>query len=313
MLLAAMIALALSGQDAPPPPAQNEGSVQLPTVEVQGALAGMNLETRIDDFVGSVAAPISEYGYGPARWHRDVCVGAINFQPAAARAIVDRVSSVAVDLGLRSEDPGCDPQVLIVATNDGPGTATGLVERRRRFFVLGGEGMDLGRAALARFQSNDHPVRWWHVSLPVDADTGGRIVRLPGDSDGAINPIDPFSAVIIVDKFIASRIYSERRDNLIRAVIIVDTTRLGEATFAQLADYVAMIAMAQIDPEVDVRGHDSVLNLFRNPAGVQGLTDWDMAYLKGLYKARLDTVSTVSRMGAVEAEMEAIERRRQAE
>ena len=307
MLLAAMIAIVLSGQDAPPP-AQDDASVRLPTVEVQGRLAGMNLETRIDDFVGSVAAPISEYGYGPARWDRDVCVGAINFQREAAHAIVDRVSEVAVGLGLRPEDPDCDPQVLIVATNDGPGTATGLVERRRRFFDLGGEGMDLGPAALARFQSNDHPVRWWHVSIPVTADVGRRIVRLPGDGDNK-----ELKDVIVVDKWIASRLYSETQDNLIRAVIIVDTTRLGEATFAELADYVAMVAMAQIDPDVDVRGHDSVLNLFRNPAGVQGLTDWDMAYLRGLYNARLDTVSTVSRMGAVEAEMEAIERRREAE
>lgn len=306
MLLAALLALALSAQDAPPRTEQDDAAMQLPTVEVQGRLAGMNLETRIDDYVGAVAAPISEYGYGPARWHRDVCVGAINFQPAAARVIVDRVSEVAVSLGLRSEAPGCDPQVLIVATNDGPGTATGLVERRRRLFDLGGEGMDLGSRALARFQSNDRAVRWWHISLPGDADTGGRIVRLPGDGSSS-----DLKDVILVEKFIASRIYSERRDNLIRVVIIVDTSRLGETTFAQLADYVAMLSMAQINPDVDVRGHDSILNLFRDPAGVQGLTDWDMAYLGGLYAARLDSVSTVSRMGAVEAAMERRERRRQ--
>lgn len=277
-------------------PAQQQSETALGDVVVEGDRRGGNLETRVDRFVDAVAAPVGEYG--PARWDRDVCVGAINFQPAAARVIVDRVSEIALAVGLDPEDPGCEPQVLIVATNDGPGTASGLVERNRRLFVLGGDGMDLGEEALQRFQSNDRAVRWWHVALPVDATTGQRAVRLPGDGD----------EYNVIQKFVASRISSAIQSNLVRVVILVDITRLGDVTFAQLADYVAMIAMAQINPEVDASDHASVLNVFADPTAVQGLTDWDLAYLGALYDARLDRVSQNGNLGAVERSMERRER-----
>lgn len=301
--IVAVLALLLAGQQADPPSRTEGDPTRLAPVDVTGRLAGMSLEDRIDSFVDSVVAPVGRYG--PARWRHDVCVGAINFQPAAAQVIVDRVSEVALELGLVPEDPGCEPQVLIVATNDGPATAAGLVERSPRLFSLGGEGMELGPSALARFASNDRPVRWWHMSMPVDADTGGRVIRLPGDGTDLEDQI-------LVSKFVASRLDSATRDNLVRVVIIVDTTRLGETSFVQLADYVAMISMAQIDPEADVTSHNSVLNLFHDPAGTPGLTDWDIAYLKGLYRARLDSVSQISRIGAVERSMAEQERGRQA-
>ncbi|MES2861451.1 MAG: hypothetical protein V4701_08265 [Pseudomonadota bacterium] len=287
LALASSVALGWPQQVTPP----QESSV-LEDIQVVGRESDATLEARVDRFVDQISAPAGDYG--PARWHRDVCVGAINFQPVAARAIVDRISEVALQLGLDPEDPGCEPQVLIIATNDGPGTAAGLVEREPRLFILGGDGMDLGRAALNRFQSSEQPVRWWHISLPVDADTGQRAVRLPGD-----NPDTP----IIIQKFAASRLRSATRDNLQRAIIIVDTARLGDATFSQLADYVALLAMAQVNPAVDVRGQDSILNLFDNPSSVSGLTAWDMAYLHGLYEAELDAVSQNSRFGAVERGM----------
>lgn len=291
-----VIATALMAAALQDPPQRPEPEVaQVEDIEVVGRRSAMTIEERVDDFVDTIAAPVGEYG--PARWHRRVCIGAINFQPAAAQQIVDRVSQVAMQVGLTPGDPGCKPQVMIVATNNGPEMAAGLVQLDRRLFVRGGSGMDLGRQALASFQSNDRPVRWWHVSTPVDADTGQRAVALPGDDP------DPFKRIMI-HKFTASRLRSALRDDLRNIVIIIDIAKLGGASFAQVSDYVALLALAQINPNVDVRGHDTILNLFDRSGAVQGLTDWDMAYLHGLYDAELDTVSQVSRLGAVERGME---------
>jgi hypothetical protein len=281
--------------------ARDPDGVIIDDVEVVGDRTQPTLQQRVDAFVNTVAAPVGNYG--PARWHRTLCIGSANFQAEAARQLIDRVASVAVQLGLTPGAPGCAAQVMIVATNDGPATATAMVERNQRWFRAGGEGMDQGQAALDRFKTADRAVRWWQVSLPVDADTGQRAVRLPGD--------DPSSSIAI-NKFVASRLSSPIRDNLTRIMVIVDIEKLGEVSFTQLADYVALVSLAQIDAEAVTTGSDTVLNLFEDPATVSGLTDWDMAYLQGLYGARLDTVSSNARMGDVERGMERRERARQA-
>lgn len=293
-VLCGALALPVMAQTAPAP-RQDGDAVE--DIEVLGDRSAPTLEDRVDAFVNAVAAPVGDYG--PARWHRRVCIGSVNFQPAAAQVIVDRVSEVALELGVEPGEPGCAAQVMIVATNDGAATAAAMIDRNERWFRAGGEGMDRGDAALARFRTGDRAVRWWQVSLPVDADTGQRAVRLPGD--------DP-SASIAINKFVASRLASALRDNLTRIMIIVDVDRLGDVSFAQLADYVALVSLAQIDDQADPAGSDTVLNLFNDPAGVSGLTSWDMAYLGALYNARLDTVSSNARMGDVERGMAARER-----
>ena len=53
----------------------------------------------------------------------------------------------------------------------------------------------------------------------------------------------------------------------------------------QLADYVAMVTLAQNDPDADTGRYASILNVFDDPETATGLTDWDQAYLRGLYDA----------------------------
>jgi len=59
-------------------------------------------------------------------------------------------------------------------------------------------------------------------------------------------------------------------------------------SIGQLADYVAMVSLARIDPRADLATTSTILRLFA-PSGSDtapsGLTDWDQAFLKGLYKS----------------------------
>jgi hypothetical protein len=77
---------------------------------------------------------------------------------------------------------------------------------------------------------------------------------------------------------------------------VVDAKRIGTIRFGALADYIAFVGLAQVDPEVDISGAPSILNLFNDrDAGrepVSGLTDWDNAYLEGLYSARRNTMTS---------------------
>ena len=233
-----------------------------------------DLPKYIRSFIRQVAAPPPGRGY--ARWHGRVCVGVYNLEKDAAHYIADHVSSVAAQLGLEPGEPGCTPDDIIIFTVDAESLATDMVKHRQRIFRpgMGFGGMDRGAAALQDFARSDRAVRWWYVSMPVDARTGVRAVPLPQDgveNHAVINVAGP------------SRIHSGIRDDLDHVIVIVDATKLTGTTWQQLADYLAMVSLAQIDPGADLKDFDTILNLFSNSAAYSGLTDWDRSYLRALY------------------------------
>jgi len=245
---------------------------------------GRRLEEVARAFVREVVLPAGDRG--AARWNVGVCVGAANFQPEVAQYLVDRVSEVARELGLTAEEPPCDPSILIIGTADGAEFAREFVARRPKLFVMGGSGMDQGYSALRRFETADVPVRWWHVSVPVDDETGTIAVRLPGVAaqltpDSALGTEESMAPVL--RRNYASRLREPLRDVLLRSLIIVDVDRLNGVTLEQLADYVAFVALAQVDPEADLSQFDTILNLFTPGGSSVGLSRWDLAYLESLY------------------------------
>lgn len=270
-LIAALAALALI-QDpatgtAPQAPPEVEATLDEVVVE------GRPLEELVREFVGEVGAPAGRRGL--ARWHDRLCVGVVNVRPELGQAVADRVSQVGLELGLDIGEPGCRANVFIVFTADGAALADAMVEESRRAFRLGVGGMDRGSEALEEFRSGDRPVRWWQISLPVNADTGQRAIRLPGDESPPRLNI-----------FAASRLSTQIRDDLKKSMIIVDVDRLGGVNLAQLADYLAFVTLVQVDPHADATGYDTILNLFAAPAAVDGLTEWDESYLTSLYEVQ---------------------------
>ena len=267
--------------------AVSPGTVDLGEITVEGR----RLEDMTRSFVQEVAAPSRNRGL--ARWRNGLCVGVANLQNETAQYIVDRVSTVAEDLGLIVGEPGCTPTALIVAVSNANAFTSDFVSRRPRLFRVGGSGMDRGAAALEQFKHNNLPVRWWVVSAPTDNNTGQIAVRMFGHQN--ITPTskdptgdDPENFAPQIDLRGASRLSTQIVDDTKRVFVIVDVDRIGDVTTEQLADYIAFITLAQIDPTADTSGYLSVLNLFREPGQVAGLTQWDRAYLGGLY----DTLRT---------------------
>jgi hypothetical protein len=257
-----------SAQEAEAPPAVDE-------VVVRGRrMSEIESDLRIHagKFVEEVAKPPAGRGY--ARWHKRVCIGVHNLRPDAAQYIVDRISQVAAELGLDPGEPGCNPNVVVIFTAAGKETATYIAEHYPALLRPSGEGgRQLGLAALQEFEASDRAVRWWHVSMPVDARHGTPAGRLPQDEQRA--PVVSVSG--------PSRIHSGIRDDMRLALIVVDGKKLTGATWQQLADYLAVVSLAQIEPATNPAAFDSILNLFNNPAAYSGLTDWDRSYLHALY------------------------------
>ena len=75
--------------------------------------------------------------------------------------------------------------------------------------------------------------------------------------------------------------------------MVVDVNRAKGVTYQALSDYLAMVSLAQLNPDVNSSQVPTVLNIFSDlEAGrvpVPGLTDWDLRFLKSLYAMRADT------------------------
>lgn len=286
LLLAA--ALSASPPDLIPTPVNLVQAVpqDAPTSLEDVTVTGRRLENIVSDFVGEVAEPNRDRGL--ARWDRRVCVGVANLKVEAAQYIADRVSTVAEDLGLNPGAPGCAPNILIVATTDGSGLAEALVGERPRAFRMGGSGMDRGGSALDDFVQTERPVRWWQMAMPVDSESGELATRIPGycrdDCDAVpAGQSQNLKYAPTISVFAASRLRTQIVDRLSRAIVIIDVDEVAGVSVQQLADYVAMVALTQVDPDADVGAFDSILNLFQSPDPATGLTNWDTAYLEGVY------------------------------
>lgn len=249
---------------------------------------GRPVDQRVRSFIDEVIA--APDGRGPARWSSSICVGAVNFRNDAAQFMVDRISQIALDIGLDIGEPGCRPNVLVIGSTDGANFAGGLVEARPRVFQPGGSGMTLNRSALAAFQSGEAPVRWWHVAAPTNPDTGQIAVRLPGYEPP------------IVSTTVSSRLRTKLRNDLNRVIVIVDVNRSQGVDFAQLSDYVAMVSFSQVDADADTSDYDTVLNLFSG-RGARSLTAWDKDYLQALYAAELDRATPIQQAGEIQSLM----------
>lgn len=268
--------LALTVQE---PGAQAPAQAQDPVPETsvdEIIVDGRRLGVAAREFVREVAAPAGDRGL--ASWRGRLCVGVANLSGEGAAYMADRISTVALDLGMRVGEPGCEPNALVIFTADGGATATELIEHDRRIFRVGG-GLDRGGSALEYFRTNTAPVRWWQISVPTDSETGQRAVRLPGD-DPELPPI--------VNVFAASRLNSQIVDDLNRTVVIVDIDAITGVSFEQLTDYVAFVTLAQIDPEADTSSFTTVLNIFEDPGATPSLSEWDWSYLKALYGPRIE-------------------------
>jgi len=271
-----MIALAAGLTSMEPAQAQSQATpdpdaVQVEDVTVAATLRDAQLRARVDTFIESNMAPPA--GRPLARWNKPVCVATAHLTPQYAQAVIDRVAQRIIEAGGDVGEPGCKVDVMIVGTDDGAQMAKALVKDDPRGYRPSRGSTDRGSAALHRFQEGEAPVRWWHVSLPVNVDTGELAVRLDGE-DYQTNAVRE-----------SSRLRSNVRDDLARVVVIVDFTQTAHVRMSALVDYIAFIALAQVNPDGDLAGQDTILNLFNRPADFTELTQWDRDYLAALYRA----------------------------
>lgn len=231
------------------------------------------------------------YGRPLARWSKPICIGAAQFSPDFAQAVIDLVAARVIEVGGDVAEAGCKADIMIIGTVDGAAMARSLVKDDPLGFRPSTRATDRGSQSLEEFQQGSAAVRWWHVSTPVSI-FGETAIALTGECNNFMQEYGRECFPVIPVRT-ASRLRNNTRDDLRRVVVIIDFNKMPVGVrMSALVDYVAFLALAQVDPEGEAAGVDTILNLFHEPENLTGMTQWDLDYLSALYRVEGDRPTT---------------------
>lgn len=273
-------------------------------------VVGERLEQVTRDYVTAVSAP-SVRENQLARWDERVCVGVTGLSASDGQMIVDRISARAAAVGLRTGEPGCRANVMVIFAPDSDAVAQNIVRERREllgYYTDDAVSTTGGREGLEAFANTPRPIRWWHVARNVTADGRALVTTqtapaATGAESRAANTaaangqpstgVGSFSG-IQTTRSNGTRMRRETRQDLEYVLIIVDARRVAEFPVEAWVDYVAMVSLAQVNPDASPSSVPSVLNLFTSAVEntPMAMTDWDVAYLDGLYAATREATNT---------------------
>lgn len=224
-----------------------------------------DIEQQIESFVSALTpgSPRSQI----SRYERALCPRALGFTDAQRATVEARMRMVAEGIGLEVAPADCGPNLLIIVTPDKAGFLAGL--RRDHGFMFG----DRSPGEMRKIFAQRGAATAWQVEGKLNAD--GKPVM--------------FEQGIPVNRTTnsPSRITAAARPYISGAVVVIDSRALEGFTTTQIADYAMMRGLARIDPEkLGTTAAPTILRALDAPGDAEvplTLTQWDFAFLKGLY------------------------------
>ena len=259
-----------------------QGSFNNFAAETQKAYQQMRKE--IQTFVHKVTRLEGEF---VGRWGGRVCPMVVGVSEAQSEFIKHRIVEVQDRARRKKSDPDakCQPNLFVIVTDDADQVLADWKQRDPGMFRW------KSRENVSR-SAGPGPVKTWHNAILTGSD--GRAVNEASMLSGRGNPAN---AQVTTGSRLnveapscpaTGRIEAGCWEHINAVVVLVDARQTGKVTISQLADYISVVSLSQIDLTADLGGVDSILRLYgRPPAEVPpaGITEWDHAFLNGLYRA----------------------------
>lgn len=261
-----------------PVPAQTDTKTQ-PSVTIQAPRG--TVDDRVHSFVQGITRDARFYGESVPRWRAPLCFLVAGLPRAQGEFVVGRLSQVASAAGARLAPQGCRPNLHVVFTRQPDRLVNEWYARDRRFFA------DSSPTEIERFlhpSQQPQPVRAWYNAELVK--TGGVPLSTHGSACDGAN-----SNVAISCLYSTSRLTWSELLDLSSVVVVVDTERANGFELGPVADYIAMVGLADINLEADVGDTPTILQLFSasDKNRPPGLSTWDQAFLHALYHSEQES------------------------
>lgn len=276
----------LAGQAA----AEAGGSdARLPKVTIEAARE-QALRRKVHQFLAAVIVRPSDETL--LRWNAPVCPLVAGLPKALGEFILRRISRAALDARAPLAGKVCRPNLYVVATGEPDLFLKKWWARNPRMYDR-----RQGLIPLRRFLESSRPVRVWYNGA-LGCGDGGAVI--PGESALTFAEANGSSfspgAATCTDGIDTHLSYADTQ-SFSSVIIVIDLRRLKQTNIGQLADYIALIGLADVRLGADSGAAPSILRLFAARASAPpGLTVWDRALLYSLYNTRQQDKEQVSDM-----------------
>ena len=245
----------------------------------------------VQSFVDNFATPTRLTGK-VARWEDGVCPRTVGQPPAIANIVNQRVKDLAAFVGAPvHESHSCTPNVEIIFTSAPQELLKNVRDHDANFL-----GFTESSAERDRVATVTRPIQAWYTTLTRDLRGLSRIdsARRPGQgmtmscftcrarSSGSEEYL-PHATYANVT---GSRVSDGVRSAFHHILIVADPSKLQDYGIGPLADYIALLALTQINSLDSCQALPSIENMLAPGCApkTQMLTINDAAFLRGLYK-----------------------------
>ena len=200
------------------------------------------------------------------RWSTPICFYLAGLTAEQVKLVLARLSQTSSSAGAPLARTPCQPNFVILATSEPERALEASYARNPQLF---------GNATPAQIRqflesSQARPVRVWY-----NINSG----RKSGVHNGHFVPSS--------NQAESSPFVGNTAFDFYSIVAIIDTNRTQHSRLNQLADYLVMAGLTNVDLDSDLGSAPSILRLFASSGENQpsGLSGWDAAFLKALYQS----------------------------
>lgn len=207
------------------------------------------------------------------RWHSPVCPLVAGWPQTEGQAIFDRLSRVVASVGVPLGKVGCRPNFYVVGTTQPDALLKAWAHHDVNLFG-GGFGSH-------KFLATPRPIRVWYNATLTDPD------GIPATSLG-VGDTSVFAGVptFAAHGDISPRFAFSVVPGLGSVISVIDLTRMEGLDVNQVADYVVMAGLTEVNFDANFGDAPTILRLFSadTDARPKSLSAWDTAFLKALYQ-----------------------------
>jgi len=261
------------------------------------------VEQQVSSFVSALAVRPTQESL--VRWGRPICPLVAGLARDRGEFILARLSELIRNVGAALDTANCRPNFYVIASADPDAFLKAWRKRDARLF---GDGYG---PKIQRFLQSRQAVRvWYNASLDTaagmpmtDSVDLGVLPNRNGLEGGIVSGVNnqAYAGLPTNTHARLSRLQWDELQRLGSVIVIVDTRRALGVSFVQLSDYIGMVGLTEVRQDADLGTAPSILRLFEaaprtasaasapsadpaSSAAPAGLSRWDEAYLKELYK-----------------------------